>query len=222
MTCFSNKQIYELARLWYKDAPLLTRTLQTYRPYVCPFFNILELIPDQVDSLLDVGCGNGLFLSLASHFHPLKNAVGVDVDQNSVNQANKIKNKVKSFSSDCKVDYVLVSEVSKYSDFKFDVITMIDVLHHVPKKEWESFIKHYLSFLKPGGLLLVKEMNNKPFLMMMANQIHDLLLARQWINHISKEKLNDIGHKSGLKSTDFIEIKKLWYSHYAFSFSKSI
>ncbi len=52
-----------IARELFCNAPLPMRLLQRYRPCICPFES---LVPDiqEGSSVLDVGCGCGLFLGL--------------------------------------------------------------------------------------------------------------------------------------------------------------
>ena len=94
--------------------------------------------------LLDVGCGDGGFLSLARRkgFE----AVGFDYDERVVAQARARG-----------LDDVHAMEFSKFcagrKPGEFDVATMFDVLEHTPEPAW--FFGEVKRLLKPGGCVAI-------------------------------------------------------------------
>src|SRR5215467_1338795 len=80
-------QVAMLAREIYRDADRAIKYKQGYRPYVCPFHLLLDQIP-QGASVLDVGCGAGLFILLLARLGRIRSAVGFDVDSVSIRAAH--------------------------------------------------------------------------------------------------------------------------------------
>ena len=62
----------------------------------------------------------------------------------------------------------------------FDIVSVIDVMHHVPTIAQRTVIERAASRLKPGGLLVYKDMVERPRWRAWKNRLHDLVLARQW------------------------------------------
>ena len=94
--------------------------------------------------LLDVGCGNGLFLELAREMG--WSAAGVDFDASAVEQA-----RAKGFS-------VAHGGVDVLAEPKaFDAITSSHVLEHVPDPL--DHLRRLRALLKPGGILWLQTPN---------------------------------------------------------------
>ena len=124
-----------------------------FPPWCVPFF---EKIPISKGRLLDVGCGDGAFLSRAklAGFE----AWGMDLDKNSVQAAmtvyelgNITQSSLQEFVASCKRE-----------DRMFDVITFFEVLEH--QDQPSEFIDQILSILKPGGYMAGSVPNGRRFL----------------------------------------------------------
>lgn len=94
-------------------------------------------------SCLDVGCGTGnLARRLAPHVRRVR---GIDVDERSVATAVELSSGVDNVSFD-------VGDVGVVSGERFDLITLVAVLHHLPL---EPTLTRLRALLAPGGRLLV-------------------------------------------------------------------
>lgn len=110
---------------------------------------ILEI--DRQDHILDFGCGPGIFSGRLAKVGG--HVVGVDISQEFVNQA---KNRVTLENT----KFIHIS--SNLSDalesqWKFDVIVLVDVIHHLD--DIEVSLKEASIFLKEGGKVIVYEPN---------------------------------------------------------------
>src|SRR5262249_12640351 len=63
----------------------------------------------------------------------------------------------------------------------FDLVAMVDVLHHIPGEDRRSVVAAALDRGAPGGLFLYKDMCRRPALRRLWNQLQDLSLARQLV-----------------------------------------
>src|SRR6266576_3469231 len=63
-------------------------------------------------------------------------------------------------------------------------VSMIDVMHHVPPSFQKEFLLTACRHVRPSGLLIYKDMCRRPRWRAAANRLHDLVLARQWINYL--------------------------------------
>src|SRR4051812_38352748 len=65
----------------YTEGPRVLRALQHYRPYICPFHRLIGCVPAGPapgPSVLDIGCGGGLFLMLLAMAARVGRGVGLD------------------------------------------------------------------------------------------------------------------------------------------------
>jgi 2-polyprenyl-3-methyl-5-hydroxy-6-metoxy-1,4-benzoquinol methylase len=102
--------------------------------------------------LLDIGIGQGEMLSCMKDWG-YENYHGIDISPSTVDFC-------KSLNLPCE----LVEDSTAYltaNPDSFEVITLLDVLEHIPKKEVITFVKALQSALKPGGVLLIKVPNSQ-------------------------------------------------------------
>jgi SAM-dependent methyltransferase len=97
-------------------------------------------------TLLDIGCNIGLFLTVAREEG--FSVVGVELNRACAEYA-RTTFKIEVFSD--------VVEKVGFPSHGFDVVTLFDVLEHVP--DIETFLAEVRRILKPGGLLVVQSPN---------------------------------------------------------------
>jgi 2-polyprenyl-3-methyl-5-hydroxy-6-metoxy-1,4-benzoquinol methylase len=182
----SRSDVIAAAQMIYADAPFGARLLQSLRPYICPFESLLAHVPASA-SVLDVGCGAGLLLGLIAHFDPSARGYGFDTSVDAVAAARHMAKRTE-FGTRLRFD--TWSATMEWPQGSYDVVSMIDVLHHVPPAEHAAVIRTALSRIRPGGLLIYKDMADQPVWQASWNRLHDLLLAKQWVHYRS---IRDVG-----------------------------
>ena len=206
---WSTPQIVRLARTLFADAPLATRTIQSLRPQICPFDQLIPLVPPG-SRVLDFGCGNGLFLGLLAKTGRIVEGLGLDVSARAIKTAQGLSQSVDNNTPLRFEDYTSIEEFSPHA---FDVISMVDVIHHVPPLEQERLILSMMKALKPGGLFLYKDIATRPFWRASANRLHDLIMARQWIHYFPTSEVRRIALDHGLIVRQEGYVARLWYGH---------
>ena len=77
--------------------------------------------------------------------------------------------------------------------------------------------------VRPGGKLIVKEIATRPRWRALANQLHDLILARQWVQHIHEDDIRsgiDVRQVPGSWLPE-VRINTFWYGHIVLIFERS-
>lgn len=97
-------------------------------------------------SLLDVGCGDGRFLREAAARYDGRRLLGIDISAKAVALARGL-NPGLEFS----VRDILEDPESGM----FDVVTLLEVIEHIPPRSLEAFVRAAAAAARPGGWMIV-------------------------------------------------------------------
>lgn len=95
----------------------------------------------------------------------------------------------------------------------YDCITLIDVLHHIPKDVQEAYLRKLAGYMKPGSMLLLKDIDASVFLVWF-NRLHDAIFAGNGFQEISASKAAAMLEGAGLNIERRWNVRRLWYPHY--------
>lgn len=110
---------------------------------------IQKFLTSETGSILDVGCGLGFFVKAVMEQKPNWNVIGYEMSKTAVKYAREKNGLVNVFEG-----MVQTSNIQKNS---LDVITMWDVIEHIPKPK--PLLEYLHSLLKPGGFLFLQTPN---------------------------------------------------------------
>lgn len=167
------------ARELYRETPLSVRLLQVLRPYICPFEELVNRVPAG-SAVLDVGCGAGLLLGLLGRSGKIDHSIGFDISTKAIASASVMA--AHHFPGGL-IEFRHHSVCEPWPDGEFDVVCMIDVLHHVHRSAQRAVLVEALAHVRPDGLFIYKDMADRPHWQAGWNRLHDLALARQWIRY---------------------------------------
>jgi 2-polyprenyl-3-methyl-5-hydroxy-6-metoxy-1,4-benzoquinol methylase len=199
----SPRQLSNLADDFYGGAGV-GGLLQRYRPYISPLDEVIALIP-RGGTILDVGCGRGLVLLSLLANDWVSQAVGVDPSRKAIQAFTESAARYPGRA-------VAASALEAVAG-EFDTVAMLDVLHHVPSAEQQAMVSRAASLVKPGGLLIYKDMAQRPTWRALANRLHDLVLARQWIHYRALSDVEAWLAAAGLERVSGARFTRLWYAH---------
>lgn len=191
----------------YPRATGLSALLIRWRPYICPFHEILKSVP--FGSLfLDVGCGVGMMSTLLVHSGRAKGVVGIDTSASAIKTAQKAV-----LPEIGKASFLRVSVEESWPQDQFDGVICLDVLHHIPRNEQRNFVKR-LAHINFTGKVIFKDVSPRPIWKAFANKMHDLLVSRQWVHLRDEGEVREWFKSEGLAVTELRRLDMLWYSHY--------
>lgn len=157
---------------------------------------VKELFPNSdPEKILDFGCGDGLSLELFRNILPSSSLFGIDVSEESIEQANKKK------IPDCETVAFDGANIP-YADNSFSIVFTANVFHHINHKNHPGILKEIYRVLKPGGVFIIFEHNPyNPITRKIVNECefdHDAVLLKPGY---TRSSLKSAGFKS--VTTDF-------------------
>ncbi|MGE9033423.1 class I SAM-dependent methyltransferase [Leptospira interrogans] len=167
------------------------------------FINKFLIAPS--GKILDVGCGLGFFVKRIIDQKPNWEAIGYEISEKAV-QFAKDKNGLKNVFS----GIVQNSGIKKGS---LDIITLWDVIEHIPKPH--SLLEYLHSLLKPGGILFLQTPNFpiqlfkaklKVMLKGMRTDGH-YLEAKDHINDYTEKTMKMLAKQTGFQNCKFTILK---------------
>jgi hypothetical protein len=71
-----------------------------------------------------------------------------------------------------------------------------------------------------GGVLLYKDMADRPWWSVTASRLHDLVIARQWVHFVPASAVVDWVEEKGARCVSRRTIDTLWYRHEIAAFER--
>lgn len=193
------------------------RLMQEYRSHICPLHEVIREVPAQ-SAVLDVGCGHGLLLNLLARLGRIRLGYGFDVAAPAVAVARQVAD-ANGLSSVVSFEHRSIEQGIPSQGH--EVVTVIDVLHHVPNPHKAAFVAALCDVVPDGGRLIVKDMVVRPRWRATANQFHDLVMARQWVEHIDSDQVEAWATRGGMRVIRRARFNTLWYGHWLLVMEKS-
>jgi 2-polyprenyl-6-hydroxyphenyl methylase/3-demethylubiquinone-9 3-methyltransferase len=138
----------------YRGLPAPVRLHTRVRSWTCPLEPVVERMPAD-GRLLEVGCGHGLVANAAALSRPRLQVLGVDPDPGKIRWAQA------TVGSRPNVRF-RAGYLGAVAERDFDAVAAVDVLYLVPRPEWDGFLAALRDRLRPGGLLLLKDVEPRP------------------------------------------------------------
>jgi len=146
----------------------------------------IELLLSEIEklefsSLLDVGCGDGRFLFEVEKRFQNKKLLGADYSERAIGLARALSSKVRYVCSD-----ITAGDISE----RFDVVTMVEVLEHIPLGSVDNFLDAVAKSLAPSGTLILtvphrnKRLSEKHFQHFTVQSIGEILSPRFRISKV--------------------------------------
>jgi len=103
--------------------------------------------------VLDIGCGTGLLTVRIAEQHPQADVVGIDASKPMIDVATR-----KRAMANCHFKQALGEELP-FPDNHFELVTSALFFHHVDRELKQRTLQEIRRVLKPGGTLLIADMD---------------------------------------------------------------
>ncbi len=215
LRAWTAKELSRAAREMITSGPAVAIRLQHLRPYICPFEKLLVHVP-RGSRVMDVGCGRGLLLGLMDRAGLLdrrgeRESVGFDLARSSVATARMMSRRARA-TGHLRFETRDAGHVWPGEDGGFDVVTIVDVMHHVPGGIRRGMIRNAAARLRVGGKLIYKDMSARSW-RSVCNTVHDLAVARELVRYTPVGMVEAWAGESGLGRVHAEDFEVLWYGH---------
>lgn len=155
-------------------------------------------------AIAEFGCGFGLFSLCFAKTRPDIDLYACDLSEGRVRIAQEVAQRLGvtncRFKSGDAADLVL--ELGPLS-----CAYMFDLIHHMPRSVVPRFLHQVWSKIEPGGVLLVKDVDNKPFHKMAFTYLLDVLMTKgerpdYWSSFELATLLHDLGGEVHVHALD--------------------
>lgn len=145
-----------------------THLFAAVRFWTGSYSEIERMVPKK-GTILDLGCGYGIFANYLALASPSRKMIGIDTDR------KKIKNACKGVLNTS----FKVGDATKMKIKNLTAIILHDVLHHLNSyTQQEQLIKDCKNMLKRNGILIIVEVNNTPLWKLILGRATDFLMYK--------------------------------------------
>lgn len=218
MPTLTPNHISQLAKQIYTQGSWARRLMICKRPYICPFEALISRVPRNA-SVLDVGCGDGLFLNTLGLVDQTVTGLGIDSNAVAIESAMQACGNADRTQD---IEFRLWQVGEAWPAGEFDVVSMIDVLHHIPTGERRSAVQEAADHVKPGGIFLFKDIGVRPRWRAWFNSLHDLLLTGELVSYTPLDEVCSWVTTTGLDEEERHKINRIWYGHELALFRKPL
>jgi 2-polyprenyl-6-hydroxyphenyl methylase/3-demethylubiquinone-9 3-methyltransferase len=204
----------------YSEAGFITRAYLKIKLKICPLLQLEAYFPRQ-GTIIELGCGNGLFSNILSLGSSERQVIGLDLDEKKIHVANETK------TQGAQTTYQIGDVVC--ADYpQGNVISLIDVLYLIPFDNQELMLRKCYQSLPPGGTLIIKEMDTKPRWKYAWNLLQETLAVKligftlgERFYFRSQSDYMEILQRLGFSVKPIALHSGYWYPHIAYISTKS-
>lgn len=193
--------IGEAARAYVRNGGI--SIAQAYLKHsLVPLSDLLAHLP-ATGTILDLGCGEGILANLVARAMPGCNIIGHDLDARRIHIAQK--NRQNNASFEC-------ADIFNLPDSRpVDGIILNDVVHHHGFSRHRAILSIALRLLRPGGSLVLKEVDaaDKPDLMM-TRFFDTRLYPQDTLCFRTTHDWLSLLHRMGVEDVEIVQVRHPW------------
>ncbi len=133
----------------------------------------VDLLLPPAGRILDIGGGAGLFATYLAGSAPARHITALQGQTSLLRRAERLAAEL-GLSN---VSFILGEPLSAAIEGEFDAIYAIDALHRLPPSQLVPTLRHLAGRLRPGGVLVVKEISSATYIGPSLTQLLERVLA---------------------------------------------
>ena len=168
-----------------------------------------QYLPER-GTILDLGSGFGLFSLYYAQILPDARFRGVDLSRRRVEMARRAADRL----SLANVTYEVGDATDWRADDEYAAAYMLDIVHHIDEESVRPLLEQLRKALRPGGRLIVKDVNTRPTYKRWFTYLLDrLMVPRGMIRYWSADELQRLLEEVGFQVHRHLMVDYLPYPH---------
>jgi 2-polyprenyl-3-methyl-5-hydroxy-6-metoxy-1,4-benzoquinol methylase len=135
---------------------------------LCPMQRLAGVVPQQ-GIIVDLGCGHGLFTQLLACDSENRSVIGIDLDAHKITVAQQLALPTLQF---------IVGDIAACELPAAQAVTILDVFYLIPYAAQEQLLGVCAAKLAADGVIILKDMAEKPRWKVWLNQLEETLAVR--------------------------------------------
>ena len=95
-----------------------------------------------------------------------------------------------------------------------DIVTLCDVLHHLPDPVKVTLLNEVARTMRPGAALIVADIDADRRFGYWLNQLHDLIVSKEWVAPLPARAAQELILGNGMTILTQKSVRSMWYPHY--------
>ena len=196
----------------YRDAPLATRAFVAARLIVAPLGPLTGEARDLTGRVLSLGSGISIVERYLAEVNPDLRIEGVDLDPRHIELIRSTQDRSPRVTLR-QGDATLIDEPGEV----YDAVLVCDALHHFDPESHKPLADAMAACLRPGGVVIVKDLDVSPRWKHEWNRVHDRIVAGPEPIHCrSPEEMAEVMAGAGLlpERVERTDHRLTPYAHY--------
>lgn len=156
-----------------------------------------------------MGCGFGTLETVLAADNPQLVVVASDFN------ANRIRTAQECVSGVPNIEFTLADATQVQPEDSVDNVFFSDLLHHLPEGEQEILLDKMWRVIRPGGALVVKDVDDSPSWKFWWNYAHDKVVAGEPLTYRPRAHYVQHLRDLGAEVRESVPRTRLPYAHYA-------
>jgi SAM-dependent methyltransferase len=205
----TTREAYALLRRHYRPPGPAARAYGVARLAILPVPWVADLLGGLRGTVLCLGCGFGILETVLAAANPQLEFVASDFDARRIAAARAAVRDLPN------IRFEVADATSAGLAGSYDNVFFSDLLHHLPAGEQEALLERVWAVVRPGGSLVVKDVDVRPRWKYWWNYAHDRAMAGPPLTYLPRQHYRDVLTELGAEVTESLPATRLPYAHYA-------
>jgi len=205
----TSRQARAILRRHYRTSDWKVRAYNRARLLLLPIPWLTGLLDPLRGTVLCLGCGFGPLETVLAGTHPQLDFTASDLNERRIAAAQAW---VRGLPN---IRFEVTDATAVKTEETYDNVFFCDLLHHLGAGQQPKLLESVWPMLKPGGALVIKDVDVAPRWKYWWNYLHDRVVAGPPLTYLPRADYRRLLTDLGAEVTESIPRTALPYAHYA-------